>query len=317
MQTREGPAPARSNGKGPELLKALDHPEIETLWRDFMSRTLEDAAVAAFAAEVKHEYQEGAKLKDTVRSVRGITGATYRFPKMGKGLAIQRADVQADIVPMNIAHTNATANIINWIAADYTDIFDDDKTNISEQKELAKSIAMAIERREDQQILDALEAASTSLTVAKNMEDGSTDADLTVAKIRRADRLLGDGGVEETERCFVGSHYGKEALLGATEVTSADYNSVRALVSGDVNTFVGFSFKWIGTRAEGGLDKTSNDRTNFAFAKSAVGMAYGSVQRMEINYIPTKTSWLAAMIYTAGAVAIDAAGIVEVTTTEA
>lgn len=279
-----------------------------------MSRTLNVAAIASFDADVKHAYQDRRKLRETTRVKSGVVGSTHRFNKMGAGLATRRVR-QTDVVPMNLQHTNTTVTLEDWNAAEYTDVFDEAKTNISERQELADSIAKAIGRREDQLIIDALEATATTLTVAKSV--GGADTDLNVDKLRRIGRLLGENGVGEDEDItFVGSYFGREALLGQTEVTSADFNSVRALTSGEVNEFLNMMFKWIASRAEGGLDKTSGDRTNFAYAKSAVGHAIGMDQRMEVNYIPTKTSWLANMLFSAGSIEIDAGGVVEVTTDE-
>lgn len=279
-----------------------------------MSTSLSTAAIASFDADVKHAYQERGKLRDTVRVKTGVVGSTHRFPKLGAGLATRRVK-QTDVVPMNLQHTNATATLEDWNAAEYTDVFDDAKTNISERQELADSIAKAISRREDQLIIDALEATSTTLTVASSV--GGSNTDLNVDKLRRASRLLGDNGVgEDEEITYVGSYVGREALLGETETTSADYNTVRALVNGDINSFMGMMFKWIATRAEGGLDLTGGDRTTFAYAKSAIGHAVGMDQRMEVNYIPTKTSWLANMLFSAGSIEIDAGGVVEVTCDE-
>lgn len=279
-----------------------------------MSTSLSTAAIASFDADVKHAYQDTGKLRDTVRVKTGVVGSTHRFPKLSAGLATRRVK-QTDVVPMNLEHTNATATLEDWNAAEYTDVFDDAKTNISERQELAGSIAKAISRREDQLIIDALEATATTLTVASSI--GGANTNLNVDKLRRASRLLGDNGVgEDEEITYVGSYVGREGLLGETEATSADFNTVRALVNGDISSFLGMSFKWIATRAEGGLDLTGGDRTTFAYAKSAIGHAIGMDQRMEVNYIPTKTSWLANMLFSAGSIEIDAGGVVEITCDE-
>lgn len=279
-----------------------------------MSTSLSIAAIASFDADVKHAYQDKAKLRDTVRVKTGVVGATHRFPKLAAGLATRRVK-QTDVVPMNLVHTKVQATLEDWNAAEYTDVFDEAKTNISERQELAGSIAMAIGRREDQLILDALEATATTLTVASSV--GGANTDLNVAKLRRASRLLGENGVgEDEEITYVGSYLGREALLGQTEATSADFNTVRALVNGDISSFIGMKFKWVATRAEGGLDLTGGDRTTFAYAKSAIGHAIGMDQRMEVNYIPMKTSHLANMIFSAGSIEIDAGGVVEVTCDE-
>ena len=161
-----------------------------------MSTSLSTAAIASFDADVKHAYQDMGKLRDTTRVKTGVVGSTHRFPKLAAGLATRRVK-QTDVVPMNLAHTNATATLEDWNAAEYTDVFDDAKTNISEREELAGSIAKAISRREDQLIIDALEATATTLTVASSIGGGNTN--LNVDKLRRASRLLGDNGVGEDE----------------------------------------------------------------------------------------------------------------------
>lgn len=278
------------------------------------STSLSTAAIASFDADVKHAYQDMGKLRDTVRVKTGVVGSTHRFPKLGAGLATKRVP-QTDVIPMNLQHTNQTATLEDWNAAEYTDVFNDAKTNISEREELASSIAKAISRREDQLIIDALEATSTTLTVASSI--GGANTDLNVDKLRRAKRLLGNNGVgEDEELTFCGSYTQQEGLLGETEATSADYNTVRALVNGDIRQFMGFSFKWLADRSEGGLDLTGGDRTTFAYAKSAIGHAVGMDQRMEVNYIPQKTSWLANMLFSAGSIEIDAGGVVEITCDE-
>ena len=279
-----------------------------------MSKTLPVAFIASFDADVKHAYQDRPKLRDTVRVKSGVVGSTHRFPKLGAGIATRRTP-QADVVPMNLQHTNATAVLEDWNAAEYTDVFDEGNTNISERQELAMSIAKAIGRREDQLIIDALDATATTLTVGTDV--GGVGSGLNVTKLRRIGRLLGDNGVGEDEQItYAGSYFGRETLLGEEQATSADYNSVRALVNGEINSFLGMSFRWLAQRAEGGLDKTGAIRTSFAYARTAVGHAVGLDQRMEINYIPTKTSWLANMLFSAGSKEIDAGGVVEVATTE-
>jgi len=280
-----------------------------------MSKSLNVAAIASFDADVKHAFQDKAKLRDTVRIKTGVVGSTHRFPKLGAGMATKRVK-QTDVVPMNLQHTNATATLEDWNAAEFTDVFDEAKTNISERQELAASIAKAIGRREDQLIIDALDATATTLLVGTDV--GGAASDLNVEKLRAIGKLLGDNGVDEDEEVtFIGSYSGKASLLAEPETTSSDYNSVRALTNGEINEFLNMKFKWIASRAEGGLDKTGSVRTNYAYAKSAIGHAIGMDQRMEVNYIPTKTSWLANMLFSAGSVEIDAGGVVEISTTEA
>jgi len=281
-----------------------------------MSATLSSAAIAQFDAEVKHAYAKSGMLRGTVRVRTGIVGSTHRFPKLGKGAATRRT-TQADVTPMNVAHTNATATMEDWCAAEYTDIFDQAAVNFDERRELATTIAGAIGRREDQLILDAIDAATVANTVSQHI--GGTNTGLNTAKIRRAKRLLDAGGVPmgKGERTLAISAIGLEQLLGETVATSSDYAPVKALFDGEVDYWVGFQFKTMESRDEGGIPLSSTIRTNYAYHRGALGLAVGIDFRTEVNYIPQKTSWLSNGLFKAGAVAVDVAGLVEISTYEA
>lgn len=279
-----------------------------------MSKTLSSVAREEFDTEVKQAYQGTSNLRNTVTLRTGVVGGTYKFRSMGKGLANQKAS-QADVTPMDVSHSTQTATLADWNAPEYTDIFDQAEVNFDEQAELASCIAMAMVRREDQLIIDAAAAASSTLTVANSV--GGSNTNLNVAKLRRASKLLNQQGVPMGDRHILVSASGLDGMLGETEATSTDYNSVKALVQGEIDTFVGFKFHIIEDRDEGGLTiDGSLDRTSFAYHKSAIGLAVALDMKTEVNYIPQKTSWLANGILKAGAVARDALGIVELTTRE-
>ena len=271
-----------------------------------MCINLSSAASAQFDAEVKHAFQTAGKLRGAVRLRTGVVGDTYNFRTMGKGLANQKAS-QTDVTPMDIAHAKVPATLQNWVAGEYTDVFDAQEVNFDERRELAETIAGAMGRRADQLIVDALSAGST-------IAHGS--AGLTVAKLTTASKTLNDNGVPATDRILLTSAEGIEDLLGEEKATSADYATLRALMSGEINTFMGFNVIMMETRAEGGLAKSGTTRDCFAFHKSSIGCAIGLDISTEVNYIPEKTSWLSLGKYKAGAVTIDTAGIVKVEITE-
>lgn len=278
-----------------------------------MSKNLTANAIASFDAMVKHAYQGQAELRETVRIKTGIVGSSHKFPKMGKGTATKRTP-QTDVVPMNIGHSRVSVDLEDWAAPEYTDIFDQQEVNYSERQELAEVIAGAIGRREDQLILDALEAAGTSNTVGTDV--GGTGTGLNTAKVRRTKKLMDQNNVPAGNRTFVIHSEGQEDLLGDSDANTVDKNAIKMLVDGEVTRWVGFQFKVLGDRDEGGLPLDSTIRTNYAYDQRAMGLAIGIDFRTEVNYIPEKTSWLANGLFKAGSVAIDANGIVEIDTTE-
>lgn len=279
-----------------------------------MAIGLSNAFVTLFDAEVKQAYQAKAELVGAVRQRRGIEGSTAKFPKVGKGVATLRVP-QTDVTPLNVDFSQVTATMEDWNAAEYSDIFMQQKVNFDERQELVQVVANAIGRRQDQLIIDALEGSSTSLTVANSI--GGAASNLNVAKLREAKKLLDKNNVPPQDRHIVLHANNLAALLSETEVTSTDFNTVKALVSGEVNTYLGFTFHVLGDRTEGGLSiDGSSDRTVMAFHKSAIGYAEGIGPKTEINYVPEKTSFLVNAMFSAGAVAIDAEGIVDITCRE-
>lgn len=279
-----------------------------------MAQGISNAFVTLFDAEVKQAYQAQRALAGLVRERNGVEGSTVKFPKIGKGSATIRIP-QSDVTPLNVTYSQVTATLSDYNAAEYSDIFHQAKVNFDERRELVQVVSNAIGRRMDQLILDALAASSTSLTVSNDI--GATDSNLNVAKLRRAKKLMDQYNVPAEGRVMIISAAGLEGLLGETQTTSTDYNSVQALVSGSIDTFLGFKFVTLGDRAEGGLPiDGSLDRTCYAFHKDAVGMGIGMAQKTEINYVPEKTSFLVNSMFSAGAVAIDDEGIVKITCRE-
>lgn len=280
-----------------------------------MAISISNAFVTLFDAEVKQAYQADAVLRNTVRLRSGVQGATHKFPKIGAGVATVRVP-QTDVTPLNVDYSQATVTLADYIAAEYSDIFNQAKVNFDEKRELVQVVGKAIGRRADQIVIDAIAASGTSLTVSNDI--GGTDTNLNVAKLREAKRLMDANNVPMDDRYMLIHASNLSNLLSETSVTSSDFNTVKALVQGDINTFLGFNFITIGDRTEGGLTGggSGSDRTVYAWHKSAVGMAEGMGIRSEINYIPEKTSWLVASMLSAGATAIDAGGIVSITCRE-
>jgi hypothetical protein len=274
-----------------------------------MSATLSAAAQQLFDSEVKHAFQSSGNLRDTVTVRNGVMADIYKFRAMGKGLANQKA-TSADVVAMGVSHSLISCTLANWNAPEYTDIFDAAEVNFDERQELAQTIASALGRRLDQLILDALDAATPAASIAHG------SAGLTLAKIIQTGKELNDKGVPSGDRHFVVSAAGMEDMLGDSTITSADYNNVRALMAGDIDTFMGFKFHTIESRTEGGLDIAASVREGFGYHKSAVGLAVGLDAKTEVNYVAQKTSWLCNGIMKAGAVARDGNGIVSVSWSE-
>tara|TARA_Y100001973_G_C5168444_1_gene317579 strand:+ start:735 stop:1583 length:849 start_codon:yes stop_codon:yes gene_type:complete len=278
-----------------------------------MSTNLSPAFVQLFEAEVHQAYQGAAVLRGAARMRTGVVGDTVKFPKVGKGQASVRIP-QTDVVPINAAFSQVSVSLTDYVAAEFSDIFNQQKINFDERQELAQVVGNAIGRREDQVLIDALNTASAGSTVAKTVvtSGSAANSDLNVGKILAAKKALDAKSVPATDRHFVIHANNLSGLLGDERAISSDFQTVQALVGGQINTMLGFTFHVIGDRDEGGLPLSSGDRTCFAFHRSALGCAVGIAPKTEINYIPEKTSFLITSILSMGAVVIDTDGLVDV-----
>lgn len=112
-------------------------------------------------------------------------------------------------------------------------------------------------------------------TIAADFETSGTNTGLTTAKIRRAAKMMNAEGIPNAERTLVTSATGLEQLLGTTAATSSDYNVVKALVNGEINTWLGFNFV---TLPDGVIAKSGNVADYFAFHKT--GLCFGMLEEL-------------------------------------
>jgi len=86
-------------------------------------------------------------------------------------------------------------------------------------------------------------------------------------------QLLDDAEIDdERQRYFLTNPYNINAMLNTTEVKSSDYNTVKALTTGKVETFMGFDFFWTNRLPKDAA--TSTAWRTFAFTTDAIVLAY-------------------------------------------
>lgn len=272
-----------------------------------MSQQVSNVFIDSFDSEVKLAYQGTKSLRETVRVKTGVVGSTHRFPTAGAGVATQH-NRGNDVVAMNASRDKVTATLSDWDAFDYEDIMDIEKINFDDKKIIAESTAKAIGRREDQLIIDALEAA---IVGGNTVGNGAAAFSLTL--VASAAQLLDENNVPSEDRYLIYTPKQKEQFLSSTTVTSSDFNTVKALVAGDIDTFYGFKFITIGSRTEGGLPRNAGvEQYAFAYHKQAVGLAIGKDMKTMVDWIAEKLAWQIGCVYSAGAVVIDADGMVAI-----
>tara|TARA_R110001632_G_scaffold53533_3_gene131772 strand:- start:1745 stop:2575 length:831 start_codon:yes stop_codon:yes gene_type:complete len=276
-----------------------------------MAQNVTAAFVDLFDSEVKQAYQAESILRGTMRTRTGVAGNTVKFPKIGKGVATIRVP-QTDVTPLNVTYAQVTATMSDYIAAEYSDIFQQSHINFDERSELVQVVSKSIARRMDQLCVDAL-VGNAGTTVATSIGGAATN--MNIEKLRATAKAMNAKNVPSEGRYLLMHASQLDAMLGETEITNQDFATVKALVRGEVNAFMGFNILTMGDRDEGGVPKPST-RSCFAWHKDSMGYAESMSQKTEVNYVPEKTSFLVSSMFSAGSVAIDADGIVQINCTE-
>lgn len=125
-----------------------------------------------------------------------------------------------------------------------------------------------------------------------------TAASPTVARVIAVKKALDDAEVEMEDRYFAANTTLLNNLLSVEEATSADYNSVKALIRGDIDTWLGF--KWIMTT------RIPTGNVGIAYHKYGICMAMSEApfvktdQRSDLSY-----SWQLYYEINAGAVRLE------------
>ena len=274
-----------------------------------MSSTINNAFITQFEAEVHMAYQrQGSKLKNLVRVVNGVSGESVKFQKVGTGEATTKAR-HAEVVAMNISHTNVTATLSDYYASDYVDKLDELKTNIDERSVIANNAAYALGRKTDSIITTAMSSATTLNNNAG--ASGATPAtDMNIDKFKEMQELFGTNNVpDDNQRYWAIGPSQWADLLADNQWTQMEYLGNSELPFAGMNytakRFVGFL-----TFVHSGLDTSgSTDRHTIAWHKSSMGLGVGSEVRTEANYIPEKVSHLLTSYLSMGSILIDTNGI--------
>ena len=243
-----------------------------------MSTQITTAFSQQFSANVQLlSQQRGSILRGGV-SEEAVTGEKAFFDQVGAAAAVKRTSRHGDTPVVETPHSRRMVTMDSYEWADLIDDVDKVKMLIDPTSTYAQAAAAAMGRAMDDAIITAATgtaktgksgSTSTSMLSANQIANGS--ADLTVAKLIQAKKILDNGSVDPSipRHIAVGPDQ-IEALLNTTSVTSSDFNTVKALVQGEINTFMGFQFH-MSTR----LAKSGNIRTCFAWAEDGIKLAVG------------------------------------------
>lgn len=221
-----------------------------------MSSQITTAMVQQYKSGIEILFQQSQSLFRPAVRVETVNAKYGFFDQITATTAQTKTTRHADLVITDTPHARRRVSMVDKYVADYIDKEDLIRILNNPMNEYAMNHVMALNRSIDDSVVAAAlgtaytgetGATSTSydnsMTVAVNVRDsGSGATGMNVAKLRSAKRLLDENDVPLNDRFIAISPLQLSELLSATAITSSDYNSVKALVSGEVDTFLGFKF---------------------------------------------------------------------------
>ena len=256
-----------------------------------MSTQITTAFVEQYSSNVSLLAQQmGSKLRGAV-DVETIRGKNAFFDQIGASAAVVRSTRHGATPQLTTPHSRRRVSLADYEWADLIDDLDKVRMLSDPTSNYAKAAAAAMNRSIDDVIITALNASSdtgvaggTAVALPSTSKFATTQQTdgLTVAKLLESKYFLDNGNVDPSiKRWFVCGPKQIQDLLNTTEVKSSDYNTVKALAQGSINSFLGFEFI-MSTRLNFDGNHT-DDRLCFAFTQDAIKLAIGADVKAKIT----------------------------------
>ena len=284
-----------------------------------MSSQITTAFVEQYSANIQMLSQQmGSLLRDAVRN-ESVVGKDAYFDQIGKVTAILKTSRHSDTPQIDTPHSRRRGSLADYEFADLIDQQDKVRLLIDPTSSYAKAAAYAMGRAMDDVIIAAaLGSANTGVSggtavalpagniVAANL--GGTG--MNIAKLASAKNILDTGDVDPSiKRHIIVSPTEIADLLNNTTVTSSDFNTIKALVHGEIDSFMGFKFHVSNRLVDNGAANTQC----IAFAEDGILLGVGKDVTARIDERSDKS--YATQVYycqTIGATRMEEAKVVSV-----
>lgn len=225
-----------------------------------MSFQVDTALVNTYKSNIELQFQQkGSRLRPYVR-VESQNAEFDFYDRIGPTDAVEVTGRHQDTPLVSTPHDRRRVGLRDFDWADLVDKKDKLRMLADPTSPYTQNAVFALGRSMDDCIIQAAfgtaytgktgattVAFDTNNDIAVNYVEsgGAVNSNLTIAKLRRARFLLTktdqlDDDMELLYMAVTASQI--DSLLRTTEVTSADYNTVKALVAGTIDTFMGFKF---------------------------------------------------------------------------
>ncbi len=283
--------------------------------------TIDQAFTQQYSGNVYVQAQQKkSRLKEAV-TVQYIKGEFAWIDRLAPTAAVLRTTRHADTPLVNSIHSKRRLDMAEYEWADLIDDQDKVKMLIDPTSSYVQNAASAMGRSMDDVIIAALYGSATvkdlsgvSLPAAQKIvpTTGTVPSDFNMNTLIALKQKFDAKEVDPSEDKFIALGSAQMAnLLGDTKVTSSDYASVKALVRGEIDMFMGFKFIQTERLLKGaaptfqqttgivgaGANEMTNSRLCLAWVKSGVALGIGMEPKGRISERDDKS--YATQVYSA------------------
>ena len=270
-----------------------------------MSNEITTAMVEQFRANVIHlAQQKTSRLWSFVQLKDNVKGKSEYFERIGKSKMRRRTTRHPDSPQMDTPHSRRKVSMVTTDWGDFVDTADMHRVLIDPVSAYTMSASGAVGREKDKTIIDACvgnsyggAAGTDTIALPAAQKIAADNIGLTITKLKKAKKTMDEAEIDEEGRVIVVSSQQISELLDDSKFTSIDYNSVKALVEGKIDTYLGFKFTRIEPRKgaptagaasgdnEHGLpyNATTDVTSCLAFWGAALGLAIGMMDNFKFT----------------------------------
>lgn len=312
-----------------------------------MSFEITEAFVEQYRANILLlSQQKMSRLRATCQE-ESVTGRNFYGERIGATAGADIEERHGDTPLVSTPHSRRRGTMVDWDIADLIDKLDEKKMLISPLSTYVQNFIAAANRRIDKHIYDAMggtaAAGQSGGTTINNYDadecrlvdaDGTvaaegvnhtlvtTETALTIAKLLTCKQLLDEGDIDpERQRHFVTNPYNLNMILNTTEVSSSDYNTVKALAHGKIDTFMGFKFHMLqnykdatkGHLRDSEIETADTAVECYAWAQGAVKLGVGAEITTRVSErIDKRYALQPYLAMSFGAVRVEGPAVVEI-----
>lgn len=294
-----------------------------------MSFQIPENMVQQYGNNFRVLYQQKlSRLRPWCQIESGIVGQSKSVERMGKAEAYDITSRHTDTKFVEVPHSRRWIDLQDKGWAELIDKLDKVRLLADPSQGYAQLAMAALNRQTDAIILAAARgnartnAGLSVMPSSQKIAVGGTS--LTLAKLLTTKEILdanevdddasmamdGQSSSEQAARVIVVNSKMLTNLYGTTEIKSIDYNSVKALSMGQIDTFLGFKF----VRSElVSKDATATTGYAVAWARSCMALGIGSEMSASVDKRPDKNNaWQVFADMSIGSARLEDEGVVEI-----